>query len=110
MSRKAKAKARTDVFSKINETVPPTAEYSLSQIVYTVPDQDDADLDWESATPQRPVFDEDPKSSSLQPESKHPKKITDDEIRALAYAKWSAAGCPSGDGMHFWLEAEQELR
>jgi hypothetical protein len=34
----------------------------------------------------------------------------EDEIRRCAYQKWEAAGCPDGDGVHFWLEAEQELR
>ena len=31
-------------------------------------------------------------------------------IREKAYAKWEEAGCPSGDGMHFWLEAEKEFQ
>ena len=30
-------------------------------------------------------------------------------IRELAYAKWEQAGWPSGDGIQFWLQAEQEL-
>ena len=30
-------------------------------------------------------------------------------VRDLAYLKWEAAGCPEGDGVVFWLEAEQEL-
>lgn len=34
----------------------------------------------------------------------------EDEIRRRAYHKWQAAGCPSGDGVQFWLEAERELR
>ena len=34
---------------------------------------------------------------------------TAEEIRVLAYHKWLAAGCPSGDGQDFWLEAEREL-
>lgn len=29
-------------------------------------------------------------------------------IREAAYYKWEAAGCPSGDGVKFWLEAEAE--
>jgi hypothetical protein len=32
----------------------------------------------------------------------------DCEIRELAYRKWEIAGCPAGDGVAFWLEAEQE--
>ena len=46
------------------------------------------------------------------PECQTPQQIMDaceEEIRDLAYAKWEAAGCPSGDGFDFWLEAEQEV-
>jgi Protein of unknown function (DUF2934) len=32
------------------------------------------------------------------------------DIRARAYEKWVAAGRPPGDGMRFWLEAEQEIQ
>jgi hypothetical protein len=32
-----------------------------------------------------------------------------DRIRLRAYEKWTQAGCPSGDGVSFWLEAEREL-
>ena len=31
-------------------------------------------------------------------------------VRELAYSKWELAGCPAGDGIHFWLEAEREVR
>jgi len=34
----------------------------------------------------------------------------EDRIRELAYLKWEAAGYPSGDGVEFWLQAEEELR
>ena len=34
---------------------------------------------------------------------------SDDEIRHRAYQKWESAGRPEGDGVGFWLEAEQEL-
>lgn len=30
-------------------------------------------------------------------------------LRHLAYAKWEAAGRPTGDGLQFWKEAEREL-
>ncbi len=30
-------------------------------------------------------------------------------IRLLAHEKWEAAGCPAGDGVDFWLEAEREV-
>ncbi len=32
-----------------------------------------------------------------------------DEIRLQAYLSWEAAGMPFGDGVNFWLEAEQAL-
>ncbi|MCE9566835.1 MAG: DUF2934 domain-containing protein [Planctomycetes bacterium] len=34
---------------------------------------------------------------------------TEEEIRQLAYSKWEDAGSPTGDGVSFWLEAENEL-
>ena len=34
---------------------------------------------------------------------------TEDVIRCCAYRKWEGAGKPTGDGVRFWLEAEQEL-
>jgi len=37
------------------------------------------------------------------------KLALDDDIRLCAYQKWEAAGKPPGDGVPFWLEAEQEL-
>ena len=30
-------------------------------------------------------------------------------VRGHAYQKWEAAGKPNGDGVNFWLEAEQEF-
>jgi len=32
-----------------------------------------------------------------------------EEVRLCAYRKWERAGKPTGDGIQFWLEAEQEL-
>jgi hypothetical protein len=32
-----------------------------------------------------------------------------EDIRLCAYRKWEGAGKPTGDGIQFWLEAEQEL-
>ena len=31
-------------------------------------------------------------------------------IRQTAYLKWERAGCPTGDGVDFWLASEQEIR
>jgi hypothetical protein len=33
-----------------------------------------------------------------------------DAVRLRAFLKWQGAGRPGGDGVRFWLEAEQELR
>ena len=32
-----------------------------------------------------------------------------EDIQHLAFHKWESAGRPGGDGLRFWLEAEQEL-
>lgn len=37
------------------------------------------------------------------------KLVSDEDIRLCAYQKWEAAGKPTGDGIQFWLAAEQEL-
>jgi len=34
----------------------------------------------------------------------------EDKIRTRAYGKWEQAGFPEGDGVNFWLEAEQETK
>jgi hypothetical protein len=36
-------------------------------------------------------------------------ELSEEKVRARAYEKWEAAGRPSGDGVCYWLEAEQEL-
>lgn len=33
----------------------------------------------------------------------------EDDIRVCAYLKWESAGKPPGDGVQFWLEAEETL-
>ena len=33
----------------------------------------------------------------------------EEQIRQLAYQKWEQAGCPSGDGFDFWLDAERDI-
>lgn len=38
----------------------------------------------------------------------HPSPACEDAIRLSAYQKWERAGKPPGDGVQFWLEAEQE--
>ena len=37
-------------------------------------------------------------------------EVSAEAIRENAYSKWQAAGCPSGNDIGFWLEAETELR
>lgn len=34
----------------------------------------------------------------------------DERIRELAYYKWLDDGCPEGNDIHYWLEAESEYR
>lgn len=35
--------------------------------------------------------------------------VSEDTVREKAYLLWEEAGCPEGDGAHFWLMAEKEL-
>jgi len=35
--------------------------------------------------------------------------VSADDVRLCAYRKWESAGRPLGDGLEFWLKAEQEL-
>ena len=37
------------------------------------------------------------------------RSVCADDVRLRAYEKWERAGKPPGDGVQFWLEAEQEL-
>lgn len=49
--------------------------------------------------------------SASAPLENQPTSIASEEtIRELAHRKWEAAGCPTGDGTDFWLEAEKEVR
>ena len=52
-----------------------------------------------------------PKRTAPTPPAPAPVKTSPDEqtVRDLAYLKWTDAGCPHGDGVEFWLEAEREL-
>ena len=43
------------------------------------------------------------------PSNQQPPDAGDEAIRELAHRKWEAAGCPAGDGLNFWLEAEREV-
>lgn len=46
---------------------------------------------------------------SACPSNQQPTDDREVAIRALAHSKWEAAGCPAGDGLEFWLEAEREV-
>ena len=37
------------------------------------------------------------------------RSVSADDVRFRAYRKWEDAGKPAGDGVRFWLEAEQEF-
>lgn len=41
--------------------------------------------------------------------NQQPTNACEEAVRALAHSKWEAAGCPTGDGFDFWLEAEREV-
>jgi hypothetical protein len=41
--------------------------------------------------------------------SHHARSVCADDIRRRAYEKWERAGKPPGDGVQFWLEAEQDM-
>jgi hypothetical protein len=49
------------------------------------------------------------KAAAPSGDNDHRKLVSDEDIRLCAYQKWEAAGKPAGDGVRFWLEAEQEL-
>lgn len=38
-----------------------------------------------------------------------PRQQCEAKVRERAYLKWEAAGRPAGDGVQFWLQAEDEL-
>jgi hypothetical protein len=37
------------------------------------------------------------------------RRPTHDEIARCAYSLWKSKGCPQGQDLHFWLEAERQL-
>lgn len=47
---------------------------------------------------------------ATRPAQEQPTAAGVEAIRDLAHRKWEAAGRPAGDGLHFWLEAERELK
>jgi hypothetical protein len=50
-----------------------------------------------------------PNGDSNQPKKPGPAAQGADAIRTSAYFKWIEAGMPPGDGVKFWLEAENEF-
>jgi hypothetical protein len=56
-----------------------------------------------SATPQS-----EPKAATA-PAPEGEAQQCDEKIRLRAYQKWETAGKPQGNGVQFWLDAEQEL-
>jgi len=49
------------------------------------------------------------KAAVASSDNGHNGQVVCEKIRLCAYQRWEAAGKPSGDGVRFWLEAEQEL-
>jgi len=35
--------------------------------------------------------------------------VRDEQVAQRAYEKWCARGCPTGDDLHDWFEAQAEL-
>lgn len=50
-----------------------------------------------------------PAATVLAEPSPDGQPVFEEAIRLSAYTKWEAAGRPNGDGVNFWVEAEQEL-
>lgn len=48
-------------------------------------------------------------SEAARQSNRQPAVADEETIRARAYSKWEAAGCPTGDGVDFWLQAEREV-
>ena len=46
---------------------------------------------------------------AVSPSNQQLSDAQEEAIRLLAHEKWEAAGCPAGDGVDFWLDAEQEV-
>jgi Protein of unknown function (DUF2934) len=62
------------------------------------------------SAPTRPASTRtNPAEASLNPRTPGRTGPTEEVIRARAYSLWEQAGCPDGDGVRFWLEAEKEL-
>lgn len=48
-------------------------------------------------------------NSAFNQKQAAPAPVSTEAIRECAYQKWLDAGCPEGDGVNFWLQAEAEL-
>ncbi len=55
------------------------------------------------------VLASDRASAAASLENQKTSIVCEAAIRVLAHSKWEAAGCPTGDGSAFWLEAEREV-
>ncbi len=60
--------------------------------------------------PSTMLLSEELNRDESDPPNQQSEEDQQEAIRALAYRKWEAAGCPEGDGTEFWLEAEQEIK
>jgi len=49
------------------------------------------------------------KCEAASASNQQPTDVCEEAIRTLAHEKWELAGCPAGDGVEFWLDAEQEV-
>ena len=58
---------------------------------------------------ETPVQPASAKSPSVSEQVQKGKTKSQEAVRVCAYQKWEAAGKPKGDGVNFWIEAEQEV-
>jgi hypothetical protein len=66
--------------------------------------------DWDYLAGPPPAAAETPPLKDEPTVAGRVREVNEQAIRELAYSRWEAAGRPEGDGVRFWLEAEQELK
>lgn len=64
----------------------------------------------QSNTGASPTATRKPTGTSKQISAAGEATTNDNAIRERAYLLWEKAGSPPGDGINFWLQAEQELQ
>ena len=100
----------------LKQAPPIQAQSRQAQPSQTQPSQIQPSQIQPSQAPLKPIQPSSAQPSQLQPSQAQTKgtQITtppsEEAVRIGAYLRWDAAGRPAGDGVRFWMEAEQELR